>query len=93
MSNNFFETTKHTKHTKELVYKSECYKIIGACFEVYRNMGSGFLEAVYQECLRKELQDQNIPFMEKPQLEVYYKEKKLDQKYEPDFVCLVCLVV
>jgi PD-(D/E)XK nuclease superfamily len=31
----------------ELVYKEESYRIIGACFEVYKEMGCGFLEAVY----------------------------------------------
>lgn len=31
-------------------------------FEVYREMGCGFLEAVYQECLEKELHKRGIPF-------------------------------
>lgn len=38
----------------EILYKEECYQIQGAVFEVYREMGGGFLEAVYQECLGKE---------------------------------------
>ncbi len=84
MNNNFLETTKYTE---EFFFKKESYKIIGACFEVYKNMGSGFLEAVYQECLRKEFSDRDVPFVEKPQLELYYKDEKLGQKYEPDFLC------
>ncbi len=87
MNNNFLETTKYTEYTKEFFFKKESYKIIGACFEVYKNMGSGFLEAVYQECLRKEFSDRDVPFVEKPQLELYYKDEKLEQKYEPDFLC------
>ena len=39
----------------EIIYKSESYAIIGACFEVYNEKGCGFLEAVYQECLGIEL--------------------------------------
>ena len=35
----------------EIIYKEESYSIIGACFEVYKEMGCGFLEPVYQECL------------------------------------------
>lgn len=31
----------------ELVYREECYKIVGACFEVYNDKGCGFLESVY----------------------------------------------
>ena len=33
----------------EIVYKEERYAIMGACFEVYINMGCVFLESVYQE--------------------------------------------
>jgi GxxExxY protein len=36
----------------EIIYKEESYAIVGACFEVCNEMGCGFLEAVYQECLR-----------------------------------------
>ena len=38
----------------EIVFKEKSYQIIGACFEVYKDKGSGFLEAVYQECLALE---------------------------------------
>lgn len=71
----------------EILFKDESYKIIGACFEVYNGMGNGFLEAVYQECLRKEFRNQRIPFIEKPKLEIFYKNDKLEQYYEPDFLC------
>jgi hypothetical protein len=32
----------------ELIYKEESYKIMGACFAAYKDMGCGFLESVYQ---------------------------------------------
>jgi len=44
-----------------ILFKEESYQIIGACFEVYKEKGNGFLEAVYQECLSIEFVDQNIP--------------------------------
>jgi len=40
--------------SSSILYKNECYQIQGAIFEVYREMGCGFLEAVYQECLERE---------------------------------------
>ncbi len=45
---------RHEKHEK-ILYKDECFAIQGAVFDVYREMGCGYLEAVYQECLEKEL--------------------------------------
>ena len=69
-----------------LIYREEVYAIIGACFEVYNEMGSGFLEDVYQESLERELGSRNIPFEAKPKLPIYYKGKLLTKKYEPDFV-------
>ena len=48
----------------EILFKDESYRIVGACFEVYREKGCGFLEAVYQECLQIELRLQGVPFAE-----------------------------
>lgn len=71
----------------ELIYPEESYKIMGACFEVYRQKGSGFLEAVYQECLEMELAEQGIPFVAQQKLSLIYKGRTLKQTYEPDFLC------
>jgi GxxExxY protein len=73
--------------TTELIFKEESYKIIGACFEVYREKGCGFLEAVYQECLEIELRLQGVPFVPKSPLALEYKQCPLRAKYEPDFIC------
>jgi len=71
----------------ELIFKDESYKIIGACFEVYREKGCGFLEAVYQECLEIELRLQGVPYVPKHPLALEYKQCPLRTQYEPDFIC------
>ena len=73
--------------TGNILFKEQSFRIIGACFEVYKEKGNGFLEAVYQECLARELHGQQIPFEEKPRLRLEYKGQALRQGYEPDFVC------
>ena len=46
----------HEIHEKgKILYKEEVYAIQGAIFEVYRVMGCGFLEGVYQKCMEREL--------------------------------------
>ena len=76
-----------------IVLPKESYRIIGACFEVYKHMGSGFLESVYQECLQIEFRSREIPFAEKPRLRLAFKEQELAQTYEPDFVCFGEIIV
>jgi GxxExxY protein len=70
----------------KLIYKEESYQIMGACFEVYREMGTGFVEPVYQECLELELGLQRLPFRAQAELTLRYKETPLKQKYIPDFI-------
>ncbi|MDQ7050393.1 MAG: GxxExxY protein [Enterobacterales bacterium] len=89
-------TTKGTKNTKEnqkILFKDECYQIQGAIFDVYREMGCGFLEAVYQECLEKELTARGIPFVSQPELNLLYKGKNLTQKYRPDIICYNQIII
>jgi len=71
----------------DLIFKDEAYKIIGFCFEVYNELGSGFLEAVYQEALSIEFQKQAIPFIAQAEMNVFYKGIQLKKKYFPDFLC------
>lgn len=76
-----------------LVFEKESFAIRGAVFEVYREMGCGFLEAVYQECLEKEFAVQGIPFMAQKKLELRYKGELLKQTYKPDFICYNAIIV
>ncbi|MEE4254754.1 MAG: GxxExxY protein [Desulfuromusa sp.] len=76
-----------------LIYENESFVIRGAIFEVYYQLGAGFLEAVYQECLEKEFLVRNIPFVSQPQLDLYYKDEKLNQFYKPDFVCFDSIIL
>ena len=71
----------------KILYKDESYRIVGACFEVYNEMGCGFLEAVYQECLEREFGIQNIPFKAQAALTLEYKGEAIKQRYAPDFIC------
>ncbi len=75
------------------LYKEEGYKILGACFEVYKQIGCGFLESVYQECLEIEFGLQQIPFVSQPTLPLSYKQCSLKQKYVPDFICFETIIV
>ncbi len=76
-----------------LVHEAETYAIRGAIFEVYKELGSGFLEAVYQESLELELTTRQIPFIPHPELLVTYKSHQLRQTYRPDLLCYNTIIV
>ncbi|QDV26853.1 GxxExxY protein [Aureliella helgolandensis] len=76
-----------------ILFKDESYQIMGAVFEVYKEKGCGFLEAVYQECLVLEIGLCNVPFLAQPGLRLTYKGKPLQQIFKPDFICFEKIIV
>jgi GxxExxY protein len=77
----------------ELLYKEEVYHIVGAAMEVHKELGCGFLEAVYQEALEIEFINQDIPFAREQKLEINYKGQKLSKYYLADFICYDKIIV
>lgn len=78
---------------EKILFRDECYAIQGAVFEVYREMGCGFLEAVYQECLEREFIRSGIPFVAQSELRLFYKGETLLQSYKPDLICYGKIIV
>jgi GxxExxY protein len=69
-----------------IIYKDESYKIQGAIYEVYKEIGPGFLESVYQECLEKEFILSGIPYEKQVDIRISYKGQLLDQFYKADLI-------
>jgi len=69
----------------ELLCKEEVYAVIGAAMEVYNILGSGFLEAVYQEALEIEFTERGVPFEPQKELRITFKERYLKKSYTADF--------
>lgn len=68
-----------------MLYEELTYKIRGVFYEVYNTLGPGFKEEIYHRALAKELRLRKIPFIEKRQLTITYKNEKVGI-YEPDFI-------
>lgn len=77
----------------ELLFKDEVYAIVGAAMEVSNVLGSGFLEAVYQEALQLELSARRIPFVAQSAISISYKGRILRATYIPDFICYDQIIV
>ncbi len=68
------------------IYKFECYQIIGKCFEVHNNLGSGFLEVIYKDALELEFKNAGIPFAREVEYKIRYKDIILPHYFYADFV-------
>jgi GxxExxY protein len=79
--------------TKDILFKDEAFKIIGAAMEVHRELRNGFLEPVYQAAIEKEFILQSIPFEREILINIYYKGEKLDKYYKADFICYDDIII
>ena len=77
----------------KLLYEGETYKIIGAAMEVHKELGCGFLEAVYQEALEIEFNEQFIPNQRETLITIRYKGFPLQKFYKADFICFKKIIV
>ncbi len=80
-------------NSQDLLFKDESYAIVGACMEVHRTLGCGFLEPVYQEALALELQTRGIPFEREKEFEIAYKGAIISKTYKVDFLCYGQIIV
>lgn len=69
----------------EIVYKELSFAVVGAAMEVHSILGPGFLEAVYQTALNREMTIRNISFISQKKLPVTYKDVIVGD-YMADFV-------
>lgn len=77
----------------EIIYKEESYKIIGACMQVHKKLGAGFLESVYSEALGLEFKNAAIPYEKEKKLPVFYEDKPLNKYFRADFVCYKSIII
>ena len=77
----------------ELLYKDEVYKIMAVAFDAQNELGSGFLESVYQEVMAIEFAARGIPFVAQAPVRIRYKDRVLDKLFVADFICFGCVLV
>lgn len=71
----------------------QTYAIIGACMEIHRQLGHGFLEAVYQEAAVIEFPHKNISFEREVSLPIKYRDVVLPTHYRADFICFSEIII
>ena len=96
MENNYIlldEAENYFKNNPNYPYSAEVYSIIGACMEVHKTLGKGFLEIVYKDALEIEFNLRGIPYEREKCFEVFYKGIKLNRQFHADFFCYNAVVL
>lgn len=77
----------------KLIYEDLTYQIRGVCMEVYKELGRGFVEYVYQDAMAIEFKLAGIDYEKESQLKIYYKGNELERYYRADFICFGKIIV
>ena len=75
------------------LYKDRMYEIIGAAMSLYNELGSGYSEPIYQECLSVICSERGIPWEREKMLKMYFHGVELEKTYKADFVCYDDIIV
>ena len=69
-----------------LLHEELTYKIIGAGQEVFKELGPGYLESVYEDALCYELNCRNIAYQRQQELDVHYKNVVFERRFRADLL-------
>lgn len=70
----------------KFLYKDITDKIIGSVYKVYNTLGTGFLEKVYENAIKHELEKRGLKVMQQYPIKVYYDDKVVGEYFADLFV-------
>ena len=70
----------------KLIHANLTYRVIGAAREVYKILGPGYLESVYEDALCYEFDQLDIPYQRQIDLGVHYKKAVFERKFRADLL-------
>lgn len=75
------------------LHKQQMYNIIGAAMSLYNELGCGYSESIYQECLAIVCSEKDIPWEREKLLKMHFHGRELEKTYKADFVCYGDIIV
>ncbi len=73
--------------------KKHMFDVVGAIYEVHKELGAGLNEFCYQEGLKMQLEEQEIPFNREMTFHPSYHGKPMEAVYRVDFLCKGDIIV
>ena len=69
------------------------YRIRGSIFKVYKQLGPGLLESVYEEALVYQLSKDGMKVARQTSIPIYYDEIKLSTNLRLDIIVENCVII
>jgi GxxExxY protein len=78
----------------ELLFKDECYKLIGLCMKAHSGLGRGFKEIIYKDALEIEFKkDTTILYEREKSFSIVYEDVILPHRFTADFLVFNSIVL
>lgn len=77
----------------QLIFKEECFKIVGLCMKVHRKLGGGFKEVVYKDALEVEFMRAEMFYQREKRFSIEYDGVILRHSFVADFILFNCVIV
>ena len=71
---------------EKFLYKDITDKIIGSVYKVYNTLGTGFLEKVYENAIKHEIEKSGLKVMQQYSIKVHYEDKIVGEYFADLFV-------
>jgi len=81
------------KIIEDLLFKEECYKIVGLAMKVHSILGKGFKEVVYKDALELELRKNHIPYEREKRFKIIYEDEILRHRFDADFIAYDSIII
>ena len=78
---------------QNLIFKEECYSIVGICMKIHKKLGKGFKEVVYKDAMEIELRSEKIIYEREKNFNITYEGIILPHKFSADFFVFNTIIV
>ena len=78
---------------EDLIFKEECYTIIGMCITIHNKLGKGFKEVVYEDAMEIEFKKAGIFYAREKEFSIEYDGALLPHKFDADFLVFESIIL
>ena len=84
---------KQPQIIEDLLFKQECYTVVGICIKIHNKLGKGFKEVVYKDAMEIEFRRAGISYEREKKFNIEYDGVSLRHKFDADFLVFDSIIL